>query len=214
VKNDNVLKAFLLVREGARQFAAVFGALFVAIILASVLLTAQYFVHEGGHLAGCHLTGVLWHLPVSCSITNIKMIQIYPGILEITAPQQTQSDNVRGSALVYLGGPALSIIFFILLAICLKYTLKIENKAYWLVFLGFILSEIYGNSLCGTDNLTGQPFEICKVPALALFNQWVLVIFVVLPLTYLLYPRALQFYDAIDGKFLHALGARQPKAKR
>ena len=205
MKNDSIVQTFLLFRRGVRQLAAIFGAFALAIILASLLLAAQYFVHEGGHLAGCYLTGWAWQLPVSCSITNIRTIPIYPGILEISAPQQTQSDNVHGSPLVYFGGPVLSIVFFILLGVCLNYALKCKSKAYWLIFCGFILSEIYGNALCGTDNPTGNPFDICKMPALALFNQLVLVIFAIIPITYLLYPSALRTYDGFDARAVQFL---------
>lgn len=200
VKDSNILKALLMVRKGARQFAAVLGALFAAIILISVIVFFQHIVHEAGHLAGCHLTGLIWNLPVSCSITNIRMIPIYPGILEIPAPQQTRSDNVFGSPLVYYGGPLLSMAFFVLLAFYLKERLKIENKAYWLLLCALLLNEVYGNILCGTDNPTGQPYGICSIPALALFNQWGIAALAVFSLTVLLYPSVLGAYDRFDGK--------------
>jgi hypothetical protein len=215
VKDNNILKAFLLVREGARQFSATFGALFVAIALISILVFFQHIVHEAGHLAGCHLTGIVWNLPVSCSITNTRLIPIYPGILEIPAPQQTRSDNVYGSPLVYFGGPFLSMAFFALIAIYLKERLKIENKAYWLILCAVLLNEVYGNILCGTDNQTGQPYGVCSIPALTFFNQWGIAALAVISLTILLHPVVLKTYDGFDDKmqlFFHGKAAWERNA--
>ena len=200
MKNDNILKAFLLVREGARQFAAVLGSLFVAIALVSVIVVFQHVVHETGHLAGCYLTGLIWNLPVSCSVSNIRMIPIYPGILEIPAPQQVRSENVNGSPLVYFGGPFLGMVVLTLLALYLKERLKIENKAYWLLICAILLNEVCGNILCGTDNPTGQQYGFCALPALAFFNQWGIAALAVFSLTCLLYSPVLKVYDGFDER--------------
>ncbi|MFA5929319.1 MAG: hypothetical protein WC861_00385 [Candidatus Micrarchaeia archaeon] len=215
MKNGNILKTFLLVREGARQFAAILGALFVAIALVSVLVALQHVVHEFGHLAGCHLTGLIWNLPVSCSISNIRMIPIYPGILEIPAPQQVRSENVNGSPLVYFGGPFLSMAVLTLLALFARERLEIKNKAFWLLICAILLNDVYGNILCGTDNPTGQPYGMCAVPALAFFNQWGIAALAVFSLTCILYPSTLRAYEWLDAKvqaFFHGKAAGQHNA--
>jgi len=188
------------VREGARQFAAVLGTLFVAIILVSALVAVQHVVHEAGHLAGCHLTGVIWNLPVSCSISNTRMIPLYPGVLEIPVPQQVRSENVNGSPLVYFGGPFVGMAVLTLLALYVKERLKIENKAYWLLICAILLNDVYGNILCGTDNPTGQPYGICAMPALAFFNQWGIAALAVFSIVCLLYRPILGIYDRFDAQ--------------
>jgi len=135
-------------------------------------------------------------------------------VLEVPAPQQTTSKNVAYTPLVYFGGPFLSILLIIALAIYLKDRLRITQNAYWLVPLAFILQEVCGNMLCGTDNPWNAPLALCQTPTMLFFNQWVLAIFVVFPITYLLYPSALQFYATIDDKLLHAMTLRRPKARR
>lgn len=212
MKNNSTLKALLFVREGARQFAAVLGALFVAIALVSVLAALQHVVHEFGHLAGCHLTGVIWNLPVSCSISNTRVIPIYPGILEVSVPQQTRSENVNGSSLVYFGGPFLSMAVLTLLALYARGRLEIKSKAFWLLICAILLNDVYGNVLCGTDNPTGQPYGICAVPALAFFNQWGIAALAVFSLTCILYPSTLRAYEWLDAKaqvFFHGEAAGQ-----
>ena len=213
-KPGKLYECLMAARNVIHQFVGWVGAFFLAIILASALVWFQHTFHETGHYIGCVSTGFITKAPALCYWSNWTNIPLYPGVLEVPAPQQTTSKNVAYTPLVYFGGPFLSILLIIALAIYLKDRLRITQNAYWLVPLAFILQEVCGNMLCGTDNPWNAPLALCQTPTMLFFNQWVLAIFVVFPITYLLYPSALQFYATIDDKLLHAMTLRRPKARR
>jgi len=91
------------------------------------------------------------------------------------------------------------MLFFIALAICLREKFQIHQNAYWLVLLAFLLHEVYGNVLCGTDNPVNMPLAVCQHPLMTFFNQWVLAILVVFPIAYLFYPYVLKVHERFDN---------------
>jgi hypothetical protein len=196
-KTEGLLKLFKSIQNAALSFSSLATGLFVGILFTSLIAGVGFYVHETGHILGCHLAGLLSGSQVSCNFSNWVKVPLYPGIIELPAPQQTTSSvDVGLSSLVYFGGPLLAMVFFASIGIIVQNRLKIRNVVYWIIPAAFVSYELFGNILCGTDNLTNAPLGFCENVIAKLVLQWGLSLSV-FTITYLLYPYIRQKFELI-----------------
>lgn len=121
-----------------------------------VLFFTFYYIHESGHIIfgfiGSTLNGKVPNFKISSWIQN-------PQIPFIKFPQQTKIYFGFITSGFIFGG----IIFALLVVFALSFILYKRNKKIEsiLLLVIFLIHELIGNFLCGTDNLRNNPHTIC-----------------------------------------------------
>jgi hypothetical protein len=118
----------------------------------------SYYFHETGHIIFGFANNLLDGEVTSFAIGNWEHA---PYLFFFKIPQQTvMVSPIINSANFMFGGPILNILIFIFISY-IGY--KGSGKKSWF-FLAFwiFLFELFGNFLCGTDNLTGNPLSFCS----------------------------------------------------
>jgi len=158
-----------------------FSILFLVFFLFVVLFFFTYYIHESGHVIFGSLDflfkGKTPHPEISSFVSH-PLIPILP------LPQQTM---INGVSLNFLfGGIILNILVFLLLS-CLGYKIS-GDKRWFLLVVWIAIFEIFGNFLCGTDNLINRPYPVCQsLPLSAGLIEWVIILLFAITLTYLFY---------------------------
>src|SRR3989344_3363234 len=132
----------------------------LSIFIAPLIFFLSFYVHEGGHM-------------IYAILDNLLIYRRFPEIIISNwvdapifsfskLPQQTMILNGRFSLNFALGG----IIFTLFVSIFLSYIFykysKNENKKWIFSFpVLFLLHDIAGNYICGTDNPTSLPLILC-----------------------------------------------------
>jgi len=116
-----------------------------------------FYVHETGHIIFGGLNNEIkyGYFPQF----KISAFTYHPFLKFIPLPQQTAIPNGLQSPNFALGGPFFMILIFAFLSY-IGYK-RSRKKSWFLLLLSIAMFEIYGNIICGTDNLTGNPLPSC-----------------------------------------------------
>jgi len=134
---------------------------FILSLYCGVLVYCSYFfVHESGHIIFGSLGGVY----VNGTLPNFEIgnwMQC-PAMPYFMIPQQTRMTSGQPTIAFVLGGIILTEIVAMGVAAYLYLVSKQWKAIYLLIPLFFLIHEIIGNFLCGTDNFDSKPLEICR----------------------------------------------------
>lgn len=120
-----------------------------AYIASVILLCFSFYVHEFGHILFGFIDNIL-HLKFA-----LPRISNYVNCTILPVPQQTI--NISPSLMFALGGVAFAILFFLTVAHYFSKKLKKYTVFFYLVAFTFVIREIFGNIIFGTDNFIGKP---------------------------------------------------------
>ena len=132
----------------------------IAFVSGIVLYCLSFYIHEGGHIADGFFDNLISKgIVAKFEISN--WIEC-PILKVLKLPQQTRITYGYTSMNYAFGGIILTILVFSFFSY--YYFKSSKNKYKWAVFLFpilFIIHEIFGNFLCGTDNLNGNLYPLC-----------------------------------------------------
>ncbi len=135
-------------------------SLIAALLISAVIITATYYIHEGGHILFGYIGNILHNSESSFNISNWVNHPIIP---YIKVPQQTTILKGYNTLDFVIGGMLLDIVVFSIIAIIIyKHSKPQKKKFIILILLSIIFYELVGNFLCGTDNHTGKPLTDCS----------------------------------------------------
>ena len=134
--------------------------LVVSLLVFPILLyNFNFYLHETGHITMGIFINALNGRFVMPTINNWIW-----GFL----PQQT--GNLPFHPDVQFGGPLFSISFFLWFSYKCSKTIKCKRpKTFYLISLFFLVHEVFGNIIFGTDNWTGN--TLISAEALPFFNN-------------------------------------------
>ena len=139
--------------------AAISGAIsfFIGIFFYSI----SFIIHEYGHIIGGYIGSIIFDIdsPVM-TINNTIPCPLFP---LIRLPQSIHLAGIPTSYFIFGGSIAVILTMYIIAILIFSY-LKIP-RFNWLILtlpLIFFFSEIFGNILCGTDNLQNAPIIHCN----------------------------------------------------
>ncbi len=130
-----------------------------AFVLLYIFHSAFLYVHESGHIIFGSIGGFIQvgYVP-SFKISN--WIECIPSI-NVMCPQQTIILEKEANTLGYrIGGPLLVIILSYVIGLLLA--CKTKDNRYFAIPVIFFFYELVENFLCGTDNPSNKPYEICN----------------------------------------------------
>ena len=156
-----------------KELLAYIIAIIPAYIIVSVLVSLELFIHEFGHITFGFLTNLLHGYEGSFYFSN--MIQ-HPLIPFIHLPQQTTTTGPVTGSYIFGGVLLMIVIWWFVSSHLFK---KTKDRSYYLLFIIFLLFELSGNLICGTDNLTGKPLGLCipLIKNLPTYLMYILIIF-------------------------------------
>lgn len=136
-----------------------------------IIFFLSFYVHEFGHV----IFGVGDSLLLGKGLPEVSFTNwiSHPLIPFWKLPQQTMISN--GSLNFIWGGIMLSLIFWLWLSLVLYRNSK--QKMSFLIFFVILIGEIFGNYVCGTDNLTRNPLSACSSLHLNVFIEYEALIF-------------------------------------
>ena len=169
------------------KYAPYILSFLVALVLGPLLYCLSFYIHEFGHIA----YGFFDYLISTGKIADIGISNwincSFLPVLKI--PQQTRTVDDYASLSFALGGIIMTLLFFSVFSY--YYFKKSKNpnkKAVFLIPLIFALNEIFGNFLCGTDNLFGKPYPICQTIPIIDFIIKPIPFLLIIPFFILLIP--------------------------
>jgi len=116
-----------------------------------------YYIHEFGHMVFGFFDGLFHGEVYKIVISNWIP---HPHIPFIKLPQQTQIIDGKNSLNFIFGASILNSLIFS--AVSLIGYRRTKNPFWFLIAFSIIGFEIFGNFLCGTDNLRNGPREFCQ----------------------------------------------------
>jgi hypothetical protein len=126
-----------------------------------LLLCLSNYLHESGHI----LYGVYgtWAQNGTFGVIKITNWMSCPFLPCLMIPQQTgMVEGVNTYAFVF-GGTVVTLSVIFISSIWFYLVSKNRNKTFVFLFPAlFLIQELVGNFLCGTDNFFGQPHVICE----------------------------------------------------
>lgn len=133
-----------------------------------LLFCFSYYVHEFGHVLFGLIDNV-FHGKLTIPKTHFISCSIFP------VPQQTI--NINDSVLFAFGGPIFSIIFFLGIAAFFSKLFRRYSAFFYLIAFTFIIREILGNIIFGTDNLKhGTLISANTLPLLSFVSENILIL--------------------------------------
>lgn len=178
-----------------RLFTELIVLAVLTIVLTIGAVSVNMVVHEIGHVSLGSIEGLLYGQPRSFYISNYVNMSI--GFIDFKVPQETTIVGAKGGLLFIFGGIILSLLFWGWVGLFLyKKTKKFVYPS--LLFVIFLMRELLGNYMCGTDNLSGSKLVVCVS-----LIDWVRynILFLLFPLFFLmLYP----FVHNLMNKFFKA----------
>lgn len=165
-----------------------------ALIIFYIIYFLYFYVHEFGHIVYSFFINILHgQLPL------FKIIMVdYPLIGYLKVPQQTIL--LKGVVLPSIALAGITFVTFFSLLISLILYNVYKKRAYLAFPFVFLFHEIFGNFLCGTDNLRNSTLEICSN---SLLSYWIYVFYIsfLILVMILLYPKILRILkDRLGGK--------------
>ncbi|MAG38685.1 hypothetical protein CMO90_01225 [Candidatus Woesearchaeota archaeon] len=133
----------------------------ISFLISLFVYGGSFYIHEGGHIA----YGFLGNLIEDGTITKFSIENWIdmPLFSFIKLPQRTKIIEGNPSLNFALGGIITIILMSTFLAILYYKKSKNKNKKYvFLLPIIFTIHEISGNFICGTDNITGNPLDLCN----------------------------------------------------
>ena len=127
-----------------------------AYIIVSIIIALELIIHELGHIIFGKLSYLVYGYSGSFTISNWFSHPLLPFI---HLPQQTTTSGPVTGLFVFGG---IFMMIFLWLFISNNLFKKTKDYSYYLLFVGFLLFELSGNFVCGTDNLTGLPLGLCN----------------------------------------------------
>lgn len=173
------------------KFVSLALTFFASTILSMLVIVAYYWIHEFGHM----IFGFFYNLALgkiaSFHITSWVDLPFFGLILKV--PQQTTIINGVSSAFFVYGG----IIFGLSVMYAVSFYLfkKVNNRGKIIIAfmqLVFILFEVVGNYLCGTDNYAHTMLIDCSYAQLIPENMIFL----------LLIPTMFLIFNKVDSAYM------------
>jgi hypothetical protein len=121
----------------------------------------SFLIHEYGHIIGGYIGSIIFNIDSPyMAINNTIPCPLFP---LIRLPQSVHLSGTPTSYFIFGGSIAVILTMYIVAILIFSY-LKIP-RFNWLILtlpLIFLFSEIFGNTLCGTDNLQNAPIIQCN----------------------------------------------------
>jgi hypothetical protein len=152
----------------------------------ALAICLYYFVHEGGHW----LFGFIYNLSQGAiakfEITSWVSVPLFP-LSYLKLPQQTTIVEGTSSLFFVYGGMLFGLVVVFLIFHAINNRLDGKRKIFSvLIPITFIIFELIGNFLCGTDNPLARPILSCENNALIWMveNIFFLLIIPIFAITY------------------------------
>ncbi|MFH0874712.1 MAG: hypothetical protein V1859_02155 [archaeon] len=143
------------------SYYTLFTAFLVALIPAYLIGVATYcghfYIHEAGHMIFGSFDNLIHGRPSEYRITTYSSC---PSMEFFKIPHQVLMAEGKPSLNYALGG-SITVMIVIVFLTLITYKLTKNKLSYAFPFL-FLIHEIFGNNLCGTDNIRGAPLDICR----------------------------------------------------
>ncbi|MFH2020592.1 MAG: hypothetical protein ABIJ34_04210 [archaeon] len=138
-------------------FTAFLVALVPAYLIGVATYCGQFYVHEAGHMFFGSFDNLIHGIPSEYRITAYTSC---PTMEFFKIPHQVLMVEGKPSLNYALGGSIVVMVVVVFLTL-ITYKLTKNKIAFGFPAL-FLIHEIFGNNLCGTDNIRGAPLEICR----------------------------------------------------
>ena len=138
-------------------FTAFLVALLPAFLIGNLTYCSHFYIHEAGHIIFGSIDNLIHGRTSSYQITATDSC---PSMEFFKTPHQVLMTKGNPSLTYALGG---SITVMVVVVFLTLYVYKLtKNKASYAFPVLFLAHEIFGNNLCGTDNIRGGALEICR----------------------------------------------------
>ncbi len=168
------------------KFCPFLIAIIISIFLGSYILCFSFIFHEWGHI----LFGSIGNLIIEKTLPMFKITSVVtcPIFPYFELPQQVTMIEGSGTiSALYIFGGIISVILFSIIASLLFYY-KFRVKEYFLFPIILSFHEMFGNYLCGTDNLLGTASSFCSNGLITDFFLQTIPYFLMFSVFLIIYP--------------------------
>lgn len=169
------------------EIFSLYASFFISCLSAILIGYAYYYVHEAGHW----IFGFIYNLIVYGIIAEFKITSWKDTAISfLKIPQQTSIIKGNPSFFLTFGGIFFGVFIVSIIAYMIYYRIKRKNKIFVVIIpIIFVIFEIVGNFLCGTDNYLGNGNSLvsCSDNILGIIRDYILVLLII-PAFYIIYP--------------------------